>query len=293
MGLADKAALLVRTRSEAALELLFEQVATLLATADVVDLKAFDESSGTRATIEHDDSRVGSVRLTQRSRSPYLTLDGTWDDYTKSRSQRFRKQLKRSARLLGEEGDWAVTRMREGDDARAWMAELLAVNDASWKAARGTNLFRCPEIRAFFEELVPEMAARGLVDLHLLRLNGEAVAYELCFRLGGTLFAYNAGYLESLEHLSLGTLNTAAVIESAFERGFAEYDMLRGDESYKLRWSGSHRTEWRAVLTAGRAYSRLYSYLGLHLKERLKRSKAVVELDDRLSGILSRFRYGK
>lgn len=289
MGLSDKADLLVRVGCGDAGRLLARGVVELLDRIDVLDIKGCDARSPTRGDLETAAS--GSVRTIERSVSPYLALSGGWEDYVRSRSRNFRKHLKKYWRLLENAGAMQVVRMEPEADAAAWMADVLAVNDASWKATRGTNLFRSPPIRAFFAELVPAMAEKGRIDLHLVRLDDKPAAYELCFDLAGRLFSYNSAYRADLDRGSPGTALTAAVIESACKRDRVEYDMLRGDEGHKLRWSETLRTELQLLVPAGRAGARVKTLLGPYLKARLKRWTWLVERVDRLSGLASRLRY--
>jgi CelD/BcsL family acetyltransferase involved in cellulose biosynthesis len=288
MGLADKAEVLVRRgHAEVGARLVAEVVRTL-DRVDALDIKACDAASPTRAALE----AAGRVLVFDRSVSPYLTLSAPWDAYLDGRSSNFRKHLKKYRRLLTESGAGPPERLGAADDAAAWMAEVFAVNDASWKAARGTDLFRAREIRDFFAALVPEMAARGWIDLHVIRARGRAVVYELCFDFGGRLFSYNGAYRADLGEGSPGTALTAAVIESACARGRVEYDMLRGPESYKLRWSETARTEVQLLLPAPRAAARAKTQLGPALKARLKRWRGLTEGADRLFGLASRLRRG-
>ena len=182
--------------------------------------------------------------------------------------------------------------MQQAEDAVSWMSDIFAINDASWKADRGTNLFRAPEIRAYFSDLVPAMAAEGWIDLRMIRLDGKPAVYELCFDFGDKLFSYNGAYRRDIGRGSPGTALTAAVIEAACRRGRTEYDMLRGAEGYKLRWSDTRRLESRLLVPADRLRARVGTALGPRLKARLKRWPWLVELGDRLSGRLSRRRYG-
>jgi CelD/BcsL family acetyltransferase involved in cellulose biosynthesis len=118
------------------------------------------------------------------------------------------------------------------------------------------------------------------------------VAYELCFDFAGRVHSYNGAYLSEYAGMSPGTALTAAVIEAACERGRTEYDMLRGAEGYKTRWSDTYRSELQAIVPADRWRSRLYPHLGPYLKSRLKRSRWLREIDDRISGFLARGRHG-
>ena len=285
MGLADKADLLVRREQRDAGPQLVSGLLALHDRVDVLDLKGIDSDSGVGSWLGE------STHTIARSRSPYLSLSGSWDDYLRSRSGNFRKHLKKYRRLLEQAGDVVTARLESGGDAAAWMTDLFAVNESSWKAERGTNLFRSPAIRAFFAEAVPEMASLGRVDLQMLRIDGKPAVYELCFDFGGRLFSYNGAYRSDLDRGSPGTALTATVIESACLRGRTEYDMLRGEEGYKLRWSETARSELQLLVPASRPGARLKTLVGPYLKARLKQWPWLTEQADRLSGLASRARY--
>jgi len=171
------------------------------------------------------------------------------------------------------------------------LAEIYAVNDSSWKAERGTNLFRAPEVRAFFSRLVPAMVERGMIDLQVIRLDGRIACYELCFDFGGRLFSYNGAYRAGLEQASPGTALTAHVIEQAYLRGRTEYDMCRGEEGYKSRWSERRREELQLLIPAARVSSRMKTIAGPLLKAKLKQWPWIEEQADKLAGAFSRRRY--
>jgi CelD/BcsL family acetyltransferase involved in cellulose biosynthesis len=115
--------------------------------------------------------------------------------------------------------------------------------------------------------------------------------YELCFDFAGRLFSYNGAYRADLGRGSPGTALTAAVIESACGRGRTEYDMLRGEEEYKLRWSETSRSELQLFVTASRLGARAKTLVGPYLKARLKQWTWLSDRADRLSGLASRARY--
>ena len=227
-----------------------------------------------------------------RSVSPYLPLPSSWDEYLGSRSGNFRKHLRKYWRKLGQQGELELARLGPEDDCRSWMSEVFEVNQASWKASRGTNLFRHPELRSFFLELADAMALKGRLDLQLLRLDGKAVAYEYCFDFGGRIFSYNGSFLPEFGKLSPGTALTAAVLEAACDRGKVEYDMLRGEEEYKARWSEACRSETHLVLPRRSLLARHHTFWTISMKSKIKRSPWMRETADRIFGFLSRLRHG-
>ena len=291
MGLADKADLVVREGAAAARAQLCAELVRLLERIDVLDLKGIESSSSSDASLAGASSRPGAARRLERSVSPYLPLTSSWDDYLGSRSGNFRKHLRKYRRELEQLGRVEVARLGQRDDLASWMSDVATVNAASWKATRGTNLFRHPRIRAFMIDVAGAMARKGRLDLQRLRVNGETVAYELCFDFGGRVFSYNGSYRAELARPSPGTVLTAEVIRSACERGKTEYDMLRGEEGYKRRWSDKYRSELQLVLASRRPRARHYTFWALDVMARLKRSPWLRELDDRVSGLLNRWRH--
>ena len=84
--------------------------------------------------------------------------------------------------------------------------------------------------------------ACGDVVIHELRADdGEVVATELDMGVGRRLAFYQAGRRTEREWRAAGSVLKADVIEWAIDEGFEEYDLLRGDESYKSDWATERR----------------------------------------------------
>jgi CelD/BcsL family acetyltransferase involved in cellulose biosynthesis len=290
MGLADKVDFPVRAGDLAALETLIEQIFTRV-DAEVFDIKGFDESSLSGPALSNNARPRYRVRRFPRSCSPFLPLPASWDEVLRSRSGNFRKHLRKYRRGLEQRGTVEISRLEKTADADAWIADMIAVNEESWKAERGTNLLRHPRIRAFVTDLIPALARDELLDLWRLCVDGRAVAYELCFDVGGRIFSYNGSYRREFARVSPGTVLTASVVEAACARGRREYDMLRGRESYKTRWSEELRSEVEVAIAAPTLAARFHVYSAMVLKNRLKRVEWINRAADRLSGLRARFEH--
>ena len=82
--------------------------------------------------------------------------------------------------------------------------------------------------------------------LLVLRVEDRAVAAWYGWRLGSTVSYYQAGFDPDWGALGVGGALFAASIEQAAREGAETYDMLLGDEGFKLR----HATRVEAVTNA-------------------------------------------
>ena len=91
-----------------------------------------------------------------------LESDLTPDAYFEaSLSTKKRKELRRQARRLAEEGHFAITR-EHGDEAlSAWIEEFLALERAGWKGASGSALSSSRETEHLFRDSLTGAARRG------------------------------------------------------------------------------------------------------------------------------------
>ena len=85
--------------------------------------------------------------------------------------------------------------------------------------------------------MLGEAAARGWARLFLLRASGQTVAALYGFSIGSTFQFYQCGMHPAWLNLGVGQLIVGGSIHEAIRAGHAEFDFLRGDESYKAQWA--------------------------------------------------------
>jgi CelD/BcsL family acetyltransferase involved in cellulose biosynthesis len=96
-------------------------------------------------------------------------------------------------------------------------------------------------VPAFHVDALKALAARGWARLFLLRVNGEAVAALYGFSLGKTFQFYQCGMHPGWTHQGAGQLMIGNSIDEAIRTGHADFDFLRGGESYKAEWAEQSR----------------------------------------------------
>jgi CelD/BcsL family acetyltransferase involved in cellulose biosynthesis len=181
-------------------------------------------------------------RVAGHEQSPYLALDGTWEQFFRRRSQRFRKTCRSIENRILRRGPLTVEEHRSVDPDGPVFRDLLEVSLASWKADRGVALATMDGMPRFFHELTRRASARGWLRLWVLRLEGRAIATEYQIGANGSVHALRADYDASLADLSPGAYLNLEIIRRLFEvPGLEVYDMGPGVNEYKLRWaSGAH-----------------------------------------------------
>ncbi len=113
--------------------------------------------------------------------------------------------------------------------------------------------------REFHYRLAQRFLSDGCLDLCCLEINHQIVAVLYSFLYGNKVYYYNAGFDPQWAKYSLGSVLMAYHVESAFERGYEEYDFLRGQHSYKFAWTSCERCH-RNVLILQRSPKALAWY---------------------------------
>jgi CelD/BcsL family acetyltransferase involved in cellulose biosynthesis len=215
-----------------------------------------------------------SVLTRPTERSPYVEVQGSFEDYLATLDRHHVKETLRRRRRLGEEGDLVFC----VEDGRERLDELLAegwpVEASGWKRETGTAVDSTQETLAFYTDVARWAADRGILRLAFLRLDGRAIAFELALEEHGVYAILKGGFDVELRKFGPGGLITHDQLERAFGLGLRRYEFLGTDESYKTVWTRTAHE--RVVLQAfaptpaGRAERAAHVY-GRPLARRLLR----------------------
>lgn len=181
-------------------------------------------------------------RVDEPVHCPYLTIAGSWEEFFRHKTQRFRKTCRNLENRLARSAPVTVEEHREVDPDGPIFEEVMEVSRQSWKGARGVAMATMQGMPRFFRELTQRASANGWLHLWILRLDGRAAATEYQIGDNGSIHALRADFDPALGDLSPGACLNLRIIRTLFERqGIQEYDMGPGANTYKLRWAtGTH-----------------------------------------------------
>jgi CelD/BcsL family acetyltransferase involved in cellulose biosynthesis len=212
-----------------------------------------------------------AVEVTNIGSAPYIPLPATWEAYLASLSGSGRYLIKRSQRDFD---GWAAGRSRVACVATAadlpeGMRVLARLHEERWRAAGRPGAFASEAFRAFHEAVLPELLARGALDLRWLCVEEEPVAVSYSLVWNNRVQFYQGGRTTNVpKGIRPGIVLHAHSIRVAIEAGREEYDFLAGDGQYKRQLATAERglLTVRGVNSAGRE----------HIRRRLERGVDVL-----------------
>lgn len=126
-----------------------------------------------------------------------------------------RQNLNRRRRKFNELGDVSYSIARSSADVASALREYIELEAAGWKGGKGNlrgpnkvplAIALNPTKQRFYEEAIAELAARDLVEVYCLRLDGQLVAARIWAVLNDCCYALKTSYDERYDKYSPGTL---------------------------------------------------------------------------------------
>jgi CelD/BcsL family acetyltransferase involved in cellulose biosynthesis len=206
-------------------------------TWDAIDLWNVPEESPTRSLLpELITARGWSLLDEQQVVCPIIQLPSMFNDYVQSLDKKERHELRRKIRRAeATEGvTWyAITGNDQAHDLDEAAESFIAL---MMKSRSDKSDFMTDEMRRFFHQMIHATHAGGFLHLAFLEVDGVKAATYLSFDYNHKRLVFNSGLeTEGFQSLSAGIVLVARIIDEAIQRGYTEFDFLRGDEKYKYQ----------------------------------------------------------
>jgi CelD/BcsL family acetyltransferase involved in cellulose biosynthesis len=180
-------------------------------------------------------------------RTAIVEMSGSWESYWASRKSAWLQRFRHCERKLAEQGEISYVRYRpagrsHGDGSPRWdlydACEEIARRSWQGSATDGTTLSHEP-VREFLRETHEAAAAAGAVDLNLLLLAGQPVAFLYNYYSRGYVYGLRCGYDAQQSREGAGNVLFARALHDSFIRGDRIYDLgvgsLKGKRHLQTR----------------------------------------------------------
>ena len=186
-------------------------------------------------------------------RGSVVDLPETWGEYWQARPRKWRENVRRCRRRLGDLGKVEYVRYRPegisyGDADPRWdlFDACIAIARKSWQSDSSTGNTLCSrQVESFLRD-VHEVAVRvGAVDLNLVFVDGRPVAFAYNYHMNGRVFGLRKGYDPEFHAGSPGVVLDHLMLEDGHGRGDVHYDFGVGAIEAKRYWVTSEATSYR------------------------------------------------
>lgn len=229
------------------LRLIINYLIDAVADWDWIELKEILETAENTNYLEKMFS-VPSHKLKLKKRvcniCPYISLPNSFNRLMEELSKNMRQNLNKYLRRIGKKHKVELKRYDEaGFSVKDAMELFVRLNEKRWSLDGQLGSFRSKEatFRNFHMDVAECFANEGWLGLYFLTADDEPVSVQYAFEYGRKMYYYLAGYEPRFAEYSVGNLIIMFLLERCIKKGFTEYDMMRGDEPYKLMWTRTCR----------------------------------------------------
>jgi CelD/BcsL family acetyltransferase involved in cellulose biosynthesis len=172
------------------------------------------------------------------ARSPFIPLDGSFEDYEGDLSRNRRKALRRHRKRLTGEGRVRFEVHAGGRDLDRLLEQVFAVEAAGWKGERGTAIASRNETRSFYTDVARWAADNGWLRLAFLCLDERPIACDFAILHDGVWYSLKAGFDEEFRSYGPGALLLRDEIAHCYEQpDVTRVELLGHEDQFKASWA--------------------------------------------------------
>lgn len=209
-------------------------------------------------------------------------LPTAFDTYVDNlKHNRRRKHLRALPRRLAKEfRNVEYLRIDNASDSERYLQELASLSKHRFESKRRSSAWVSPLFADCMHLMINRLQARGIVRLHVLRVDGATAAILLGFAMGNTYQCFQPVFSEAFARYSPLHCLLGYCIEDAIANGLQRFDFLAGEHGYKTEYFDGRRPVGRILI--GAQTTRFWQPLAMQLLLRsLKISLKGIFLRDR------------
>ena len=184
-----------------------------------------------------------------------VDVPSDWEEFLSAKSRKYRHECRRILRRVFDDRNaeyinYRPAPAREGGGAPRWdlyeMCEEVA--QASWQSnSTNGNTLSHGRVRGFLRDAHAAATRLGMVDINLLVVGGQPVAFGYNYHCQGRLTGLRVGYDASVQCGGLGNALLLSTVRSSSGHGDHAFDLGAGDWTFKRRLRTRTESSYRLV----------------------------------------------
>lgn len=221
--------------------------------------------------------RNGSPILEPLDAAGYLTIGENFDDYLKSLSSSFLRNLRRLERKLSDLD--AITEFIV-DPARnlECLERFMKVEASGWKKEHGGAIKLDPQLVKFYTILTERLAKLGWLEWQFIEAEGKTIAAQMGVRCGHVLNLMKIAYDESYSSYAPSSMLFIKTIRRAYE--IHPYDEInfQSSGSWLKNWAVSDRKYYNLTVYPRTPVSFFRGYVPRRLRAAVRNNPWLMSL---------------
>ncbi|MEW6109467.1 MAG: GNAT family N-acetyltransferase [Nitrospirota bacterium] len=220
------------------LKVFIEAIFSLEREWDVLRIGRFIETNPLLESFEQYLGETGiKYEINKGEPSFFLRLGDSYSDYLQGRSDKFRNYLRRMEKKLGSKGKVEFVSHVNYNSFNEAYDQVLLIEQESWKHNHGTAITSIEKQNNFYRKLCERASEQGRLDLSILLLDGEPVAYNMGIVKDKRYYYLKTSYKEKFREVSPSTVLRARLIENLISHGTEEFDFPGEPYEWERQWT--------------------------------------------------------
>ncbi len=203
---------------------------------DSIELIGVDRSDRTMNTlVEAMRGEKLEVEVVEGLGCYAIDLPASWAEYVRMRSKSGRREVRQALKNI-DAGTIRVARVENQQQLDAVWDQFVTLHQRRRHASGTTGCFDHPPFDVFLRDAASALLDSGMLELIIASNEGVPVAAHFAIADNDRWYFYQSGMDPDAEALRPGLSMFCHAIRESIETGRKTFDMMRGDEPYKLRW---------------------------------------------------------
>jgi len=210
------------------------------------------ESESMKHTIAYLISKnIDSFTKAQRPFCPVIKLNKSddWDIFLKSRNKSLRENMRRWRKKVKEKFKVEYLTYDSFPSLNGLFNKFVELHGMRRGQKDGVSRFTNKNYLEFHKNLIPLISQNKWLQFSILQLDSNIVAAKYNFKYKNKVYSYQGGWNPKFARFNVGQVLFSYIMEDSANNGIAEVDMLRGEESHKMRWANSIKKKNRVIIS--------------------------------------------
>ncbi|TWU02488.1 GNAT family N-acetyltransferase [Stieleria varia] len=249
-------------------------------TWDAIELIGGDESDERLNVFANQIERTGlTVKRTAGDGCYVIDLPEQWEQYVAQRSKSGRRELRQSIKNV-DDGTVVIHTVQNEAELEQYWDDFVDLHQRRRHASGTTGCFDHPPFDQFIRRAASEMLKSGMLRMAVAIHDDTPIAAMFAITDAESLYFYQSGMNPDEAKLRPGSTLFCEGIRNSINEGRVRFDMMRGDESYKLRWRAQLHPSQEIRICSPRASAQIrnqvYS-IGISFKNLIKSGLATFQ----------------